>query len=212
MNRMTLLKAIGNIDDKYIEEAVYIKDKEINLINIDQNKQVKTVRKKTFKQYIPACLAAAAALVLLIVGVRLIRPVNNDDNEVMVANPMQTVATMAEAENITGFGLDAPEVILEAELKEITVISGDTIQVDYYKDDEVAVSVRKAKGTEDISGDYNEYESTETIELSGKTVTIKKDQNQVYLVNWTDGGYTYSLSIINGADESAVFKIVEDIF
>ena len=52
MNRMTLLKAIGNIDDKYIEEAVSVQDKEIKLINIEQNKPGQIVSKKTFKHVI----------------------------------------------------------------------------------------------------------------------------------------------------------------
>ena len=211
MNRMTLLKAIGNIDDKYIVEAVKVQDNEIKLINIEQNKPGQAVSKKTFKQYIPVYLAAAAALILLVIGVKVFKPVSNNGDEVMVVSPMQTVDTLAEAEGITGFGLEVPESIKDTDLSEITVIAGDTIQADYAKNDEVIISIRKAKGNEDISGDYNTYDQVETIDVNGNDVTIEGSGGTCYLATWTDNGYSYSFSVFNGMSKDDIVYLIEKI-
>ena len=211
MNRMTLLKAIGSIDDKYIEEAVKFQDNEIKLINIEQNKPGQAVSKKTFKQYISVYLAAAAVLILLVIGVKVYKPVSNNGDEVMVVSPMQTVDTLAEAESTTGFGLEVPESIKDTDLSEITVIAGDTIQADYAKNDEVFISIRKAKGNEDISGDYNTYDRVETIDVNGNDVTIKGTGDTCYLATWTDNGYSYSFSAFNGMSKDDIVCLIEKI-
>ena len=211
MNRMTLLKAIGNIDDKYIEEAIYINDNEIKLINIDSTKEKPIGSKKRFRHFVPACLAAAAALILLVIGVNVLRPVSNKDDEVMIGNPMETIATMAEAEKITGFGLEAPETIQGSELSEITVISGDTIEVDYIQNGEIIASVRKAKGDEDISGDYNTYSQTETVAITAGDVTIKGNDGTYYLATWTSDGYSYSFSSEGGISKADIIRVIDII-
>lgn len=57
---------------------------------------------------------------------------------------------------------------------------------------------RKAAGTEDCSGDYNIYTDVTEFEAGSITVTIKGDAGQYTLAIWTDGSYSYSLSLSDG--------------
>ena len=54
---------------------------------------------------------------------------------------------------------------------------------------------RKSLGTQDNSGDYNEYSQETTVPLSGCTVTLKGGTDGYVLAIWTDGTYAYSVSI-----------------
>lgn len=57
---------------------------------------------------------------------------------------------------------------------------------------------RKAAGTEDCSGDYNVYTDVTELEANGVTVTLKGEAGQYTLAIWTDGSYSYSLSLSDG--------------
>ena len=57
---------------------------------------------------------------------------------------------------------------------------------------------RKAAGTEDCSGDYNVYTDVTEFEAGSITVTLKGDAGQYTLAIWTDGSYSYSLSLSDG--------------
>lgn len=60
----------------------------------------------------------------------------------------------------------------------------------------MTLTYRKAKGTEDISGDYNSYTYENTIEVFGKKVTLKgSDKDKISLAIWNDGTYAYSIMV-----------------
>lgn len=61
-------------------------------------------------------------------------------------------------------------------------------------EDEVA-RVRKAPGADDVSGDYNEYAETESVDVDGVSVTMKGEGGLVSLAVWTTGDYSYALSV-----------------
>lgn len=70
-------------------------------------------------------------------------------------------------------------------------------EIDYTGEGKTAC-YRKAAGTEDCSGDYNVYTDVTEFEESGMTVTLKGDAGQYTLAIWTDGSYSYSLSLSDG--------------
>ena len=92
-------------------------------------------------------------------------------------------------------------------MKEITVISKEIIQVTYGED----LNIRKAEGTEDISGDYNIYENTEIKEVDGKNITFSGNNGKIMKAVWTDSGYTYSITISNGIDFEKIINIAEQV-
>ena len=57
------------------------------------------------------------------------------------------------------------------------------------------VRMRKAKGDEDISGDYTAYSETGSLTIGNIQVTIKGEHGNTNLATWTDNGYTYSIGV-----------------
>ena len=86
------------------------------------------------------------------------------------------------------------------------VISGVTLEVDFS-----GGYIRKAKGGDDISGDYNVYEAVETRTADGRTVTLKGNDGKVMLATWTDGDYTYCLGFAEGVAEEKMLSLVNGI-
>ena len=70
-------------------------------------------------------------------------------------------------------------------------------EIDYTGEGKTAC-YRKAAGTEDCSGDYNVYTDVTEFEAGSITVTLKGDAGQYTLAIWTDGSYSYSLSLSDG--------------
>ena len=70
-------------------------------------------------------------------------------------------------------------------------------EIDYTGEGKIA-RYRKAAGTEDCSGDYNAYTDVTGLEANGTTVTLKGGAGQYTLAIWTDGSYSYSLSLSDG--------------
>lgn len=65
----------------------------------------------------------------------------------------------------------------------------------YYTGEGKTACYRKAAGTVDCSGDYNVYTDVTEFEAGSITVTLKGDAGQYTLAIWTDGSYSYSISL-----------------
>jgi len=102
-----------------------------------------------------------------------------------VPNPFEIVDTLDEAAKIAGFSLEAPTEGLR---------------------------IRKAVGTDDISGDYNEYKEENVVKVGELEVTEKGNDGNISVASWTDGTYSYSINVdeaLLNADDIA--KLVETI-
>ncbi len=198
MNKMTLLKAFNDINDEFIEDAAPS--------NIDSN--IVSFDRKQIKRYFKA-IAGMAAAIVLVVSIGIINNINNHSQDVTVVNPYIYCDSIDEAESIVGFDVDAPKSMLNKELEYIVVISGDTIELDYGNDDK-SISLRKAPGSDDISGDSNSY-SIEKTYLLGKIEITIKGNDKINLIMWTDSGYSYAIGIPEGVEESQIEEIVKKI-
>ena len=58
-----------------------------------------------------------------------------------------------------------------------------------------AYRIRKAVGSDDISGDYNEYSETDEVSVSDNPVALKGNDGSVFVAVWTSGAYTYAIDI-----------------
>ena len=131
---------------------------------------------------------------------------NTDSDEpdiIGMPNPFTDHDTLAEAEKQTGLDITLPDAIGSSDNKIYRAMNDEMIEVIYMNGEDETGRVRKARGSEDISGDYNEYAETETVNVGGLDVLLKGDAGLVKLSVWTNDGYTYSVSSEAGmtADE-----------
>ncbi len=80
-----------------------------------------------------------------------------------------------------------------------------------YANGSAGACLRQSVGTEDHSGDWNEYPAQQTITAAGCTVTLKGETGSYTLAIWTDGNYSYSLSLSSGQPESVWQTIIEGV-
>lgn len=114
-----------------------------------------------------------------------------------VPNPYEIVDTLDEASKIAGFNLSVPATYGDYKKQVIQAIEDDMIEVIYFEEESEneGLRIRKAKGTDDISGDYNEYKNVETVKVGDYDVTEKSDGKNIFVATWTDGTYSYAIDI-----------------
>lgn len=133
-----------------------------------------------------------------------------DENNVQIPNPFIDCASLAEAGEVAGFEMRAPEAVGEYDRVSISAMDGELVDVLYESGDET-VRVRKGTGTEDISGDYNSYAEAAVSKVDGMEVTMKGDSGKVYLAVWTSGEYTYSVSASAGMSRGEMADLIREI-
>lgn len=112
-----------------------------------------------------------------------------------IPNPFVEVKNLDEASKIAGFTLEVPETYEDYKQQVIQAIENDMIEVIYLEEESgyEGLRIRKAKGTDDISGDYNEYRNVETVKVGDYDVTEKGDEGNIFIATWTDGTYSYAI-------------------
>lgn len=158
-------------------------------------------------------IAIAACFVLLLVGAFAVR------NMIDFAHkpPTQVVPDIAEYGSLgklsEAVGFKVREVRacpFNPEQITYTAYWKTMAQIVYAGKDDTLV-FRMSAGTEDVSGDYNEYSDVKDCSTGGITVTIKGDDGQYNLAVWESEGYSYSVSITNGIPEKKMLEIVQSV-
>ena len=182
MKPITMLKAVNEIRDDYLLEAA--------------PKGYLPQEKKAFSWFNMRALAGAMAVVLFAIFIGT-RQMNKPG--VATVTPYAVYETLNEAADVTGFELECPESIADSTVRKYAVYQGTMTEVIYLAADESrCATLRKAAGSEDISGDYNAWETETQMTVNGNAVTAKGDHGTVSLLTWTEGEYSYSLSLETG--------------
>lgn len=87
-------------------------------------------------------------------------------------------------------------------------IGTDLAQIDYQTGD-TSACYRKSLGTEDNSGDYNQYEKVDTVSAGDIQVELRGADDGYVLAVWTDGTYAYSLSLSQAQPEDVWEQLLE---
>ncbi len=190
MKNIDLLKAINDIDDKYIEEATplaYKKEKQFGIL-----------------RYLPAFFGL---VLVAVVGVKLINTsFVSPDNNVTIANPNVEYQTLQEAQNAIGFDFNID--LSDFNNLAYTVINNEILEIEY-KDNNDHLVCRKSKGSEDNSGDFNTYDVTDDDSINGVDVSIEKNNDNI-LITFVYDDYSYSFSS-NCLDEDQMLNLVKQI-
>lgn len=203
------MQIIGDIDEKYIDEAAPAEQKK------------KAMRFTPWVRY-----ASIAACAMLVIGVGIFAitqhsgniidtPAQSEEADssdfVQSGNPYAEYDTLEEAENTIGFEISVPDSYGGYTEPYYAVIEGKILEVQYYNGDDRGMIISKSRGSEDISGDFNEYNTVTETEVNGNIVTIKGNGDEFSLALWVSGDYSYSVSVSSGISENALKEIIEKI-
>ena len=150
---------------------------------------------------------AAAAAVAVLIGAAAIYPLlhqepqNPDgggENDTTVSSfaPVE-VSSLSELSEAVGFLVPEIENLPFKVIKIVYVDTFGMADITYTGEDNEAF-FRMGEGTEDISGDYTEYQEETAMENGAYSVTLKGESNSYKLAIWTDGTYSYCLSLQKG--------------
>ena len=124
------------------------------------------------------------------------------DPSTQIPNPFVECGTLAEAQDQAGFSLNLPDGCTP---EHISVLPDQMIQV-LCEDD---LTIRKALGQDDISGDYTAYAQEQVTAVGDRSVTMRGADGRFSLAVWTDGGYAYSVCAdtpLSGGDMAALIR------
>ena len=190
MKNIDLLRAINDIDDKYIEEAMplaYKKEKRFSIL-----------------RYLPAFFGL---VLVAVVGVKLINTfIDTQDNNVTIANPNVEYQTLLEAQNAVDFDFNID--LSGFDNLTYTVINNEILDISYSNDDDYLIC-RKSKGSEDNSGDFSTYDNVGDVVVNGINVTVSSSENKM-LMTFIYEDYSYSFSS-NYLSEDQLLNLVKQI-
>ena len=122
-----------------------------------------------------------------------------EGEKVGLPNPWSDVKDLKEAEKKTGIKLTAPKKIKGFDQKSYQVLlkKDKIVQIDYRKDDNNSVAIRKGISKKHIRGDYNEYKNTKKVTVKGNKIKLQGNGKTYSLATWTKGKYSFSVGIYN---------------
>lgn len=132
------------------------------------------------------------------------------DEDVQIPNPLTEHETLADLAKTVGFEVTLPAVDKAYQETAFIDISGETADV-RFADGEDTITFRKAKGSDDISGDYNTYDENKTITVKGVSVSVKGNDG-INTATWQKDGFTYSFSSNKAMTQDALVKAIENLF
>lgn len=167
------------------------------------------------KKVIPAALAAA--LLLCCTGcsgndktsggsrgsslTQQSEPSVTDDTQVAPPSPWNEHETLDDLKNAVDFPISFPESIDGMSISFLQEM-GKLAEARYGDD---KITLRKGAGTDDVSGDYNEYSEEKTLDGG---ITAKGENGLIKLAVWTDGEYSYSIASSDGISEETALELV----
>jgi hypothetical protein len=159
---------------------------------------------RAYRRYI----SIAACLLLLLAGAFMI--INSINPPVVVRPGIQECGSLGELSDAAGFKVREVKAIpFDVEQTVYTAITGElTIAQAEYTGKANELTFRMSPGSEDNSGDYNEYVDIKTSSAGGLAVTLKGNGGLYNLAVWEDGGYSYSINISNGVSEEEMLDAV----
>ena len=156
-----------------------------------------------------ACLAVVLLAILALPRLRQEEDIGEGDSiSVASAGGIQELDTLASLSAAVGFPVEElSDLPFTPESISYSNFFGDMAQIIYSTAD-ASVTFRKAHGDEDISGDYNEYETVQEIEIQAVSVTMKGNEGKCSLAMWQKDGFSYALSFEPGITEQDCVKLV----
>lgn len=121
------------------------------------------------------------------------------------ANPMREYDSITALQQAVDFPIVVPQGLRNKTISHLFTISQTIVDIRYTD----GTMYRMAKGSEDISGDYNMYNATDSWTAGAIKVMARGDQGIYKSFIWQDGSYTYALSLPQGITKAAFMKLMQ---
>ena len=131
------------------------------------------------------------------------------DTSAQMPNPFVEYKTVDEAQKVLPFSAVVPSNVKGYELKNVSVMSNEMLQL-IYKNGDKEITYRVEKGSNDISGDYNEYKDIKTVKVGDVEVKVRKSEETMSTI-WTNGDLTFSLYSNGNLTEKDITDIISSI-
>lgn len=171
-----------------------------------------------FRRYIRPMTAAACLVLLLTCTVAVPQLISRNTptetagdefGPVLGVFHVTEAASASELAETVGFAVETSEV-LEDRASEISYLAyGKDLAEIRYQNADSDIRFRKSPGSEDNSGDYNEYPSVLTCTAAKRTVLLKGEGESFSLAIWEEDGYSYSLSVSPGVSQETLCEYIE---
>ena len=156
----------------------------------------------------------AACFAILAVGIWGMVKITAPVSETPPISGVQVVPDIAEAASaealseLVGFDVDDVQGLPFTPADTVyTAYWGQMAEIQYQNDGTEAI-FRKSIGTEDISGDFNSYDTVQELTIGDITATLKGNSGTYFLAVWSHSGFSYSLSIPSGAPQEAWVRMI----
>ncbi len=134
----------------------------------------------------------------------------NKNNHMQLPNPFVKYETLEQAAQAAGFALTVPAAN-GSDSRVFQAIEDKLLEVIYCKGEDKVARIRKAPGSENISGDYIVYPQVNAVTVNGIEVTMSGRDDKVSLAVWTDSGYTYAVSAADGISRSDMTALISAV-
>lgn len=143
-------------------------------------------------------------------AISISKKADTKNEDVQIPNPLTEHETLADLAKTVGFDVTLPT--LDKAYKETAFIdiSGTTADV-RFADGEDTIIFRKAKDSDDISGDNNTYKENKTIAVKDVSVSVEGNDG-INTATWQKDGFTYSFSSDKAMTQDALVKAIENLF
>jgi hypothetical protein len=159
---------------------------------------------KVYRKYI----SIAACIVILLAGTFIVYSSLTKPNNppVQINNGIVDCGSLGELSEAVGFKVQEVKTFpFDIDQTVYASYWGKLAQITYSGKSNTLI-FRMSLGSEDNSGDYNEYGDVKNCPADGYSVTIKGESCMYNLAVWENGGYSFSINIPGGVSEEAILK------
>ena len=134
-----------------------------------------------------------------------------EETGTQIPNPYVDYETLEEACEAAGVSLLLPDSIEGYERVDYQAIDGQMVNVIYTAADGSMLLIRKAKGSEDISGDYNEYEHNSEQTINDIDVQVRGNGDTLSAAVWYDNGEAYSMTVDRPMEKDRGLELLQQL-
>ncbi len=132
-------------------------------------------------------------------------------SEAHIPNPIKKYDTLKEVRDVVGYDFMVPTVIPKGYKQDSLTTIGDKIVSISYTNGKYEMVYRTAQGKESLSGDYNKYPVTEKIKVGDNEITIKGNNNLVYVAEWTQANQSFSITSQAGIEKNQIIEMIKSV-